>query len=72
MLSLYVAFNTKTGKMLGKTASRHTSAEFVAFLIDIVANQPKGKEIHATFMCTSSRGTGARQGSCRLFLSADH
>jgi transposase len=45
-LSLYAAFNTKTGEVLGKTAERHTSAEFVAFLIDIVANQPKGKEIH--------------------------
>jgi len=45
-LSLYAAFNTKTGAVLGKTAERHTSAEFVAFLSDIVANQPKGKEIH--------------------------
>ena len=45
-LSLYAAFNTKTGGVLGKTAPRHTSAEFVAFLADIVANQPKGKEIH--------------------------
>src|ERR1700722_7705190 len=26
--------------------ARHTSAEFVAFLTDIVANQPRGKEIH--------------------------
>ena len=40
-LSLYAAFNTKTGEVLGKTATRHTSAEFVAFLTDIVANQPK-------------------------------
>ncbi len=32
--------------MLGKTAERHTSAEFVAFLTDIVVNQPRGKEIH--------------------------
>ena len=31
-LSLYAAFNTKTGEVLGKTAARHTSAEFVAFL----------------------------------------
>lgn len=38
-LSLYAAFNTKTGEVLGKTAARHTSAEFVAFLTDIVANQ---------------------------------
>src|ERR1035441_9180104 len=44
-LSLYAAFNTKTGEVLGKTAARHTSAEFVAFLSDIVANQPRGKEI---------------------------
>jgi len=45
-LSLYAAFNTKTGEVLGRTAQRHTSAEFVAFLTDIVANQPRGKEIH--------------------------
>lgn len=45
-LSLYAAFNTKTGEVLGKTATRHTSAEFVAFLTDIVTNQPKGKAIH--------------------------
>ena len=45
-LSLYAAFNTRTGEVLGKTAQRHTSAEFVAFLTDIVAHQPAGKEIH--------------------------
>ena len=45
-LSLYAAFNTKTGEVLGKTATRHTSAEFVAFLTDLVAHQPKRKEIH--------------------------
>jgi len=45
-LSLYAAFNTRTGQVLGKTAARHTSAEFVAFLTDIVVNQPRGKEIH--------------------------
>src|SRR5204862_3383685 len=45
-LSLYAAFNTKDGSVLGKTAARHISAEFVAFLADIVAHQPKSKEIH--------------------------
>jgi transposase len=45
-LSLYAAFNTRTGEVLGKTAARHTSAEFVAFLTDICAQQPKRKEIH--------------------------
>lgn len=45
-LSLYAAFNTKTGAVIGKTATSHTSAEFVAFLTDIVADQPRHKEIH--------------------------
>src|SRR5438105_2771358 len=45
-LSLYAAFNTQSGEVLGKTAERHTSAEFVAFLTDIVINQPRGNEIH--------------------------
>ena len=45
-LSLYAAFNTRTGEVLGKTAERHTSAEFVAFLTDILINQTRGKEIH--------------------------
>jgi transposase len=45
-LSLYAALNTRNGEVVGKTAARHTSQEFVAFLADLVANQPPGKEIH--------------------------
>src|ERR1700691_4359793 len=45
-LSLYAALDTKTGEVLGKTAARHTAAEFAAFLTDIVIDQPRGKEIH--------------------------
>ncbi len=45
-LSLYAAFNTKTGEVLGKTADRHTSEQFIAFLTDLVGTQPKGREIH--------------------------
>jgi transposase len=45
-LSLYAALDTKTGAVIGKTAQRHTSQEFVAFLSDIVASQPRGREIH--------------------------
>ena len=45
-LSLYAALNTRNGAVVGKTAARHTSQEFVAFLADLVANQPPGKEIH--------------------------
>ena len=57
-LSLYAAFNTKTGEVLGKTAERHTSAEFVAFLSDIVAHQPRGKEIHVIADNLSAHKTG--------------
>ncbi len=57
-LSLYAAFNTKTGEVLGKTAARHTSAEFVAFLTDIVAHQPRGKEIHVIADNLSAHKTG--------------
>src|SRR5262245_29535926 len=45
-LSLYAALNTATGEVLGKTATRHTSEEFVAFLSEIVAYQPRNREIH--------------------------
>lgn len=45
-LSLYAALNTQTGKVVGKTVARHTSAEFVAFLTQVVAHQPRRREIH--------------------------
>lgn len=45
-LSLYAALETQSGAVLGKTAARHTSAEFVAFLEEIVASQPAAKPIH--------------------------
>jgi transposase len=45
-LSLYAALNIKSGAVVGKTAQRHTSQEFVAFLSDLVAGQPRGREIH--------------------------
>ena len=45
-LSLYAAFNTRTGEVLGRTVRRHTSAEFVAFLSEIVSSQSRRREIH--------------------------
>lgn len=45
-LSLYAALDTKTGKVIGKTAQRHTSGEFVAFLNKVVAQCPARQEIH--------------------------
>ena len=45
-LSLYAALDTKSGQIIGKTAARHTSAEFVAFLSEVVASCPSGQQIH--------------------------
>jgi transposase len=60
-LSLFAALNTATGEVLGKTAPRHTSAQFVAFLTDVVSSQPKGREIHVICDNVSSHKTDAVQ-----------
>ena len=56
-LSLFAALNTATGEVLGKTAPRHTSEQFVAFLTDIVASQPEQREIHVICDNVSSHKT---------------
>jgi transposase len=45
-LSLYAAFNTRSGEVFGKTTERHTSQEFVAFLEELLTHQPVDREIH--------------------------
>jgi transposase len=45
-LSLYAALNPRTGQLMGQTAARHTSQEFVAFLEEIIATQPDEREVH--------------------------
>jgi transposase len=45
-LSLYAALETRTGEVIAKTSSRHTSAQFVEFLGQILASQPSGRQIH--------------------------
>ena len=45
-LSLYAALDTKTGKVHGKTSPRHTSADFVAFLSEVVSTCKAQREIH--------------------------
>jgi transposase len=45
-LSLYAALETRTGLVIGKTATRHGSSEFVEFLGELVARQPRGQQIH--------------------------
>lgn len=65
-LSLYAALNTSTGEILGKTADRHTSAEFVEFLSELVETQPADTPIHIIADNLSTHKTKAVQG----FLSA--
>lgn len=55
--SLFAALNTATGVVLGKTAARHTSEQFVAFLEDVLASQPAGQEIHVICDNVSSHKT---------------
>ena len=56
-LSLFAALNTATGEVLGMTAPRHTSEQFVGFLGDVVASQPEGREIHVICDNVSSHKT---------------
>src|SRR3989475_6093873 len=56
-LSLYAALNTQTGEVLGKTAGKHTSAEFVAFLTELVSGQPRKREIHVIVVNLSAHKT---------------
>ena len=45
-LSLYAALDTRTGRVHGKTAARHTSQDFVEFLGEVVAQCRAHQEIH--------------------------
>jgi len=45
-LSLYAALDTKTGRVHGKTAARHTSRDFVAFLEEVLSLCPPRQQIH--------------------------
>lgn len=58
-LSLYAALNVKTGKVEGKTARRHTSAEFVGFLTELVGKAKWAREIHIVLDNLSAHKTQA-------------
>jgi len=60
-LSLYAALDVKTGKVDGKTAARHTSAEFVDFLSMLVSKARWAKEIHIVLDNLSAHKTKAVQ-----------
>lgn len=56
-LSLFAALNTVTGEVMGMTATRHTSEQFVSFLGDVIGSQPQGREIHVICDNVSSHKT---------------
>ena len=58
-LSLYAALDVKTGKVAGKTAQRHTSAEFIEFLSEVVEQARWAKEIHIVLDNLSAHKTKA-------------
>jgi transposase len=58
-LSLYAALDVKTGKVEGKTAKRHTSAEFIAFLSQLLSRARWAKEIHIVLDNLSAHKTKA-------------
>src|SRR5205814_8788849 len=58
-LSLYAALNVKTGMVEGKTARRHTSAEFVGFLTGLVSKAKWAREIHIVLDNLSAHKTPA-------------
>ncbi|OTP79326.1 Mobile element protein [Caballeronia sordidicola] len=60
-LSQFAALNTATGEVISKTAPRHTSEQFVAFLTDVIASQRPKQEIHVICDNVSSRKTGRVQ-----------
>jgi transposase len=57
-LSLYAALDVKTGKVQAKTASRHTSDEFVAFLQQVVSQCKRKQDIHIILDNLSAHKTG--------------
>ena len=75
-LSLYAALNTRSGEVIGKTASRHTSAEFVAFRFLTLwrANLEREKSILSptTSQLTRRKKSAISWQVTRVFISTTH
>ena len=63
---------TKSGQVIGRTANRHTSAEFVDFLAQVVASQPPGREIHAITDNLATHKTRSSSTSSRRVIPQVH
>src|SRR5271155_4673745 len=58
-LSLYAALDVKSGKVEGKTAKRHTSADFIAFLKRLLSKTRWAKQVHIVLDNLSAHKTKA-------------
>lgn len=58
-LSLYAALDVQTGMVHGKTAARHTSADFIGFLTEVVDKTPAAQTIHIVLDNLSAHKTHA-------------
>ena len=58
-LSLYAALDVKTGRVQGKTAPHHASADFIEFLTEVVNRARWAKEIHIVLDNLSAHKTKA-------------
>lgn len=67
-VSIYAAFNPQTGKVMGRTAARHTTARLVAVLTDIDVNQLRSTEIHviADNLSAHKRRPWSKSSSCGI------
>jgi transposase len=65
-LSLYAALNTQSGEVIGQTAPRHTSDDFITFLTAVVSTQPRRRPIHIILDNLSTHKTQ----KVRTFLAA--
>src|SRR6202008_3073932 len=71
-LSLYAALNVKTGRVEGKTARRHSSAEFIGFLTGLVSKAKWAREIHIVLDNLSAHKTPAVEQFLAGPLAAQH
>jgi len=65
-LSLYAALEVTSGEVVGETAARHTSDDFIRFLDRLARSQPRGREIHIVLDNLSTHKTQ----KVRTFLAA--
>lgn len=60
LTSLYAAFNTTSGEVIGACHPRHTAVEFLAFLRVVARRYPRG-DLHVIFDNSSTHSTPAVQ-----------